>query len=46
MAVDPKIIVEKLKKVLVYYNLYINDDIVKRIALLHLQFENIHPFVD
>ena len=46
IAVDPKIIVKKLKESLIYYQLYINDDIIKRIALLHLQFENIHPFVD
>lgn len=46
IAVDPKIIIKKLKETLIYYQLYINDNIVKRIALLHLQFENIHPFVD
>ena len=46
IAVDPKIIIKKLKETLIYYQLYINENIVKRIALLHLQFENIHPFVD
>ena len=43
---DPKLITKKLKESLIYYQLYVNNNIVKRIALLHLQFENIHPFVD
>ena len=46
IALDPKFILNKLKEALIYYQLYINEDIVKRIALIHLQFENIHPFVD
>ena len=46
IAVDPKIIVEKLEEMFIDYNLYTNENIIKRISLLHLNFENIHPFVD
>lgn len=46
IAVDPKIVVQKLEEALIQYNSTINKNIVERIALLHLNFENIHPFVD
>ena len=43
---DPKEVVECLEKMIMRYNATYNDNIVKRIALLHLTFEHIHPFVD
>jgi len=46
IAPDPKEVVEKLEKMLVAYNASSHENIIKRIALLHLTFENIHPFVD
>ena len=46
IAVDPKQIVPKLEDMLVRYQVDSAEHIVKRIALLHLVFENIHPFVD
>ncbi len=46
IAVDPLKIVQTLTDMLIDYQ--VNDDvhIVKRIAKLHLTFEQIHPFVD
>jgi len=46
IAVDPKLVVEKLESALIEYNANLEQDIIKRIALLHLNFEHIHPFVD
>lgn len=46
IAPDPKTIVEKLEKMLIQYNSKAAESIVKKIALLHLEFEHIHPFVD
>jgi len=46
IAVSPKIVKQKLTSALIEYNTNINENIVKRIALLHLNFESIHPFVD
>ncbi len=46
IAPDPKEVVERLEKMLAGYNANINENIIKRIALLHLTFEHTHPFVD
>ena len=46
IAPDPKQVVKKLEKMLIQYNSTSNENIIKRIALLHLTFEHIHPFVD
>ena len=46
IAVDPKQVIEKLEKMLIQYNSTSNENIIKRIALLHLTFEHIHPFMD
>jgi len=46
IALNPRQVVEKLETMLVQYNSTPNENIIKRIALLHLTFEHIHPFVD
>ena len=46
IAVDPKEVVERLKKLLIEYNSNEDISIVKKIAKFHLGFEYIHPFVD
>ena len=46
IAPDPKEVVERLEKMLVQYYANSHGNIIKRIALLHLTFEYIHPFVD
>ncbi len=46
IATDPKQVIEKLEEMLSEYNSTNNKNIIKRIALLHLTFEHIHPFVD
>ncbi len=46
VAPDPALVVEKLQAMLVQYNSRPDENIIKRIALLHLAFEHIHPFVD
>ncbi|OGH84866.1 MAG: cell filamentation protein Fic [Candidatus Magasanikbacteria bacterium RIFOXYC12_FULL_33_11] len=46
IAVDPKEIVERLEKMLSEYHATNHENIIKRIARLHLTFEYIHPFVD
>lgn len=46
IAVDPKQVVEKLEEMFIEYNSTSSKNIIKRIALLHLTFEHIHPFVD
>jgi len=46
IAADPKDIIEKIEAMLVIYDSSVNENIIKRIALLHLTFEHIHPFVD
>ncbi|NHZ85906.1 MAG: Fic family protein [Planctomycetia bacterium] len=46
IALDPKQVVDKLEEMLVQYHATPNKNIIKRIALLHLNFEFIHPFVD
>ncbi|MGA2322261.1 MAG: Fic family protein [Sedimentisphaerales bacterium] len=46
IAPDPKEVVGRLEKMLAGYNASSHENIIKRIALLHLTFEYIHPFVD
>jgi len=46
IAPDPKEVIERLEKMLAGYNANSHENIIKRIALLHLTFEHIHPFVD
>ena len=46
IAPDSKVVVEQLEKMLTKYRTASYENIIKRIALLHLTFEHIHPFVD
>jgi Fic family protein len=46
IAPDPKEVVERLEKMLAGYNASSHENIIKRIARLHLIFEHTHPFVD
>ncbi|MFA4827413.1 MAG: Fic family protein [Candidatus Shapirobacteria bacterium] len=46
IAPTPKEVIERLEKMLSQYNASSHENIIKRIARLHLTFEYIHPFVD
>jgi len=46
IASDPKHVIEKIENLLIKYNSTSDKNIIKRIALFHLTFESIHPFVD
>ena len=46
VAPDPKEILSRLEKMLAQYYASSHENIIKRIALLHLTFEHTHPFVD
>jgi len=46
IAPNPNEIEERIKKMLSEYNAINYENIIKRIARLHLTFEYIHPFVD
>ena len=46
IAPDPKFVISMVEDMLIKYNSASNENIISRIALLHLAFENIHPFVD
>lgn len=46
IAPNPKEVVERLLKMLAEYNAASHENIIRRIAKLHLTFEYIHPFVD
>lgn len=46
IAPNPKEVIAKLEKMLAEYSANNHENIIKRIALLHLTFEHIHPFVD
>ncbi len=46
IAPDPRKVLELLNEMLFQYHASDHEHIVKRIARLHLTFENIHPFVD
>ena len=46
IAVDPGMVVDQLEETLLQFDIEKQDHIVQRIALVHLRFECIHPFVD
>ncbi len=46
IAVAPEKVQEKMEDLLIQYNGSLRDNIIERIALFHLTFEHIHPFVD
>jgi len=46
IAPNPKEVVKRLGDALVTYNSSSHENIIKRIAHIHLSFEYIHPFVD
>ena len=46
IAPAPEEVTERLEKMLAAYNAASHENIIKRIALLHLTFEQTHPFVD
>lgn len=46
IAPHPKEVIERLGKMLAEYNSSPHENVIKRIARLHLTFEYIHPFVD
>ncbi|KKQ92932.1 MAG: hypothetical protein UT66_C0057G0003 [candidate division CPR2 bacterium GW2011_GWC1_39_9] len=46
IAPNPREVVDRLTKMLAEYNAASHENIIKRIAKLHLTFEYTHPFVD
>ncbi len=46
IAPPPKEVIERLDQMLTEYNATSHENIIKRIARLHLAFEYTHPFVD
>ncbi len=46
IAPSPEHVEKRIKKALLEYENNIEKNIIERIAHLHLEFENIHPFVD
>lgn len=46
IAPDPKEVVDRLEKMLAEYHAVSHENIIKRVAQLHLTFEHTHPFVD
>jgi Fic family protein len=46
IAPKPQEIIDRLEKMLVNYNVTNHENIIKRIAKLHLDFEHTHPFID
>ncbi|MDD3101778.1 MAG: Fic family protein [Patescibacteria group bacterium] len=46
IAPNPKEVVDRLEKMLAEYNAASHENIIKRIAKLHLAFEYTHPFID
>ncbi len=46
IASAPKEIIEQLEKTLATYNATAHENVIKRIAQLHLAFEYTHPFID
>lgn len=46
IAADPKDVVRLLQEMMIEYKLSSEQNIIKRIARLHLTFEHIHPFID
>ncbi|MBC8323594.1 MAG: Fic family protein [Candidatus Marinimicrobia bacterium] len=46
IACDPKLIQDKIDEMFIQYYSKPSENIIKRIAVFHLTFEHIHPFVD
>ena len=46
IAPNPKEVLGRLEKTLAEYNAASHENIIKRIAKFHLEFEHTHPFVD
>ncbi|NGX35046.1 MAG: hypothetical protein K1060chlam1_01414 [Candidatus Anoxychlamydiales bacterium] len=46
IAPNPKEVIRRLEEMLVEYNSILSENIIKRIAKLHLVFEYTHPFCD
>ncbi|MDD5738983.1 MAG: Fic family protein [Candidatus Pacebacteria bacterium] len=46
IAPNPKEVIDLLKRMLAEYNAMSHENIIKRIAKIHLSFEHIHPFCD
>jgi len=46
IAPSPQEVIDRLERMLVEYNASSHENIIKRIARLHLTFEYIHPFID
>ena len=46
IALDPKLVVNKLEEMFITYHANPTINIIKRIARQHLTFEYIHPFID
>jgi len=46
IAPNPKEVVDRLEKILMDYNAASHENIIKRVARLHLAFEYTHPFID
>jgi len=46
IAADPKDVKRRVEEMFAKYYSAQDENIIKRIALIHLTFENIHPFVD
>jgi Fic family protein len=46
IAPDPRLVLELVEKMFAEYHSAAHEHIIKKIARLHLTFENIHPFVD
>ena len=46
IAPNPKEVIERLEKMMAEYSAASHKNIIKRIAKLHLAFENTHPFCD
>jgi Fic family protein len=46
IGLDPELIEERLKKVIIEYKSNVSESIIKRLAKFHLSLESIHPFID
>ena len=46
IGLPPEFIVERIQEILINYNSRIEIPFIHRIAMLHVEFESIHPFID
>ena len=46
IGLPPEFIVERIQEILINYNSRIDIPFIHRIAMLHVEFESIHPFID